>query len=84
MENSERELIEMEIFRDYYGLSLMLIILSGIGIYKSFTSMMAVIVEMDTNLNYTFEMNGKQTFKISGKSKTMFDDIVKNRMEGVS
>ncbi len=77
----------MKLFKKYYMLLLLILCLSGVVVYGTYAMFTAVVetndvVSMDTNLNYTFEMNGTQTLKVSGKSKMRFNAIVKNNMEG--
>ncbi len=77
----------MKILKKYYMVLLLILCLSGVVIYGTYAMFTAVVesnnvVGMDTNLNYTFEMNDNQTLKVSGKSKMRFNAIVKNNMGG--
>ena len=76
----------MKFIKKYYLLLLLIITLSGsiiYGTYAMFTSSVETnMVNMDTNMNYTFDINGTQELKISAGSKLRFNAIVKNSMEG--
>ena len=61
-----------------------LISLSVYSTYAMFTSSVETndFVNMDTIMNYTFEINGSQELTISSKSKLRFNATVKNDMTG--
>ena len=76
----------MKFIKKYYLLLLLIITLAGAtiyGTYAMFTSSVEVdMVNMDTNMSYTFDINGTQELKVSAGSKLRFNAIVKNSMDG--
>ena len=76
----------MKFIKKYYLLLLLIITLAGVtiyGTYAMFTSSLETdIVNMDTEMNYTFDINGTQQLKVSAGSKLRFNAIVKNSMDG--
>ena len=76
----------MKFIKKYYLLLLLIITLAGAtiyGTYAMFTSSVETnMVNMDTYMNYTFDINGTQELKVSAGSKLRFNAIVKNSMDG--
>ena len=76
----------MKFIKKYYLLLLLIITLMGAtiyGTYAMFTSSVETnMVNMDTYMNYTFDINGTQELKVSAGSKLRFNAIVKNSMDG--
>ena len=76
----------MKFIKKYYLLLLLIITLAGAtiyGTYAMFTSSVETnMVNMDTYMNYTFDINGTQELKVSAVSKLRFNAIVKNSMDG--
>ena len=76
----------MKFIRKYYLLLLLIITLAGVSIYGTYamftSSVESNMVNMDTYMNYTFDINGTQELKVSAGSKLRFNAIVKNSMDG--
>lgn len=76
----------MKFIKKYYLLLLLIITLTGSVIYGTYamftTSVETNMVNMDTYMNYTFDINGTQELKVSAGSKLRFNAIVKNSMDG--
>ena len=76
----------MKFIKKYYLLLLLIITLAGAtiyGTYAMFTSSVETnMVNMDTYMNYTFDINGTQELKVSAGSKLRFNAIVRNSMDG--
>ena len=76
----------MKFIKKYYLLLLLIITLAGAtiyGTYAMFTSSVETnMVNMDTYMNYTFDINGTQELKVSAGSKLRFNAIVRNSMGG--
>ena len=70
-----------------YVLSAIIAILLSVGLYYTYAMFTANvnsgnIVNMDTTLNYTFDVSGTQNFHISKNSIASFNFIVNNSSEG--
>ena len=76
----------MKFIKKYYLLLLLIVTLTGATIYGTYamftSSVESNMVNMDTNMNYTFDINGTQELKVSAGSKLRFNAIVKNSMDG--
>ena len=76
----------MKFIKKNYLLLLLIITLTGSVIYGTYamftTSVETNMVNMDTYMNYTFDINGTQELKVSAGSKLRFNAIVKNSMDG--
>ena len=76
----------MKYIKKYYLLLLLIITLAGatiFGTYAMFTSSVEVdMVNMDTNMSYTFKLNSTQDIKVSAKSNFRFNAVVENDMSG--
>ena len=76
----------MKFIKKYYLLLLLIITLAGAtiyGTYAMFTSSVEVdMVNMDTNMSYTFKLNSTQDIKVSAKSNFRFNAVVENDMSG--
>ena len=76
----------MKFMRKYYLLLLLIITLAGATIYGTYamftSSVESNMVNMDTYMNYTFDINGTQELKVSAGSKLRFNAIVRNSMGG--
>ncbi len=70
-----------------YVLSAIIAILLSVGLYYTYAMFTANVssgnvVNMDTTLNYTFDVSGTQNFHISKNSVASFNFIVKNSSNG--
>ena len=70
-----------------YVLSTIIAILLSVGLYYTYAMFTANvnsgnIVNMDTTLNYTFDVSGTQSFHISKNSVASFNFIVNNSSNG--